>query len=348
MAADPGSRASDDDRDRTASLLREHHAAGRLDAEEFNERLDKPFAAKTVGELDELLPTCPPSTCTGCRRCAARTGPGTGAASATAGGAGAGRGTARAGLAGRLGLVVQRVGRLARDLGADRRGLSVVAVDRRPWGRCCSAAGGRRSSGRWRPGHRRSTRPGVRLTREDCRASRRSRRPACRPRCGRGAGPHSGIPAGRAGCQTWTGQPGPVRNDRGLKQTHPRPRCAARLDTVPRDAAGQLPATVRSRMTWHAAWDAIRDTGNAATQLRSTSSCTAAVTTSRKRGGYAQERRCHRDRGHGRRAAPERHVPGGAGQRAQGPGPHQRQDAACTTSGSCPRTGSSWSSRRTT
>src|ERR1019366_8456978 len=31
MAADPRIRASDEDRDRTGSLLREHHAAGRLD-----------------------------------------------------------------------------------------------------------------------------------------------------------------------------------------------------------------------------------------------------------------------------------------------------------------------------
>ena len=33
-APDPRIRASDDDRDRTASLLREHHAVGRLDAAE--------------------------------------------------------------------------------------------------------------------------------------------------------------------------------------------------------------------------------------------------------------------------------------------------------------------------
>lgn len=59
MAADPKIRASDADRDRTANLLREHHAAGRLDAEEFNERLDKAFAAKTIGELDELTQDLP-------------------------------------------------------------------------------------------------------------------------------------------------------------------------------------------------------------------------------------------------------------------------------------------------
>jgi len=52
-------RASDADRDRTAALLREHHAAGRLTAEEFSERLDKTYAAKTLGELDELLEDLP-------------------------------------------------------------------------------------------------------------------------------------------------------------------------------------------------------------------------------------------------------------------------------------------------
>jgi hypothetical protein len=59
MASDPRIRASDADRDRTAALLREHHAAGRLTAEEFNERLDKAYAAKTLGQLDELLADLP-------------------------------------------------------------------------------------------------------------------------------------------------------------------------------------------------------------------------------------------------------------------------------------------------
>jgi hypothetical protein len=59
MAADPKIRASDEDRDRVVSLLREHHAAGRLTAEEFNERLDKAYAAKTMGELDELMSDLP-------------------------------------------------------------------------------------------------------------------------------------------------------------------------------------------------------------------------------------------------------------------------------------------------
>jgi hypothetical protein len=59
MAVDPRLRASDSDRDRTATMLREHHAVGRLDADEFNERLDKAFAAKTIGELDELTADLP-------------------------------------------------------------------------------------------------------------------------------------------------------------------------------------------------------------------------------------------------------------------------------------------------
>jgi hypothetical protein len=59
MAYDPNIRTSDADRDRTASLLREHLAAGRLSPEEFSERLDRAFAAKTVGEIDALLKDLP-------------------------------------------------------------------------------------------------------------------------------------------------------------------------------------------------------------------------------------------------------------------------------------------------
>ena len=60
MASDSSRiRASDADRDRVAALLREHHAAGRLTAEEFNERLDVALHARTMGELDELLADLP-------------------------------------------------------------------------------------------------------------------------------------------------------------------------------------------------------------------------------------------------------------------------------------------------
>jgi hypothetical protein len=59
MAYDPNIRASDADRDRAASLLREHHAAGRLTPEEFSERLDRVFAARTVGDIDSEMHDLP-------------------------------------------------------------------------------------------------------------------------------------------------------------------------------------------------------------------------------------------------------------------------------------------------
>jgi hypothetical protein len=59
VPGDPRMRASDTDRDRAASLLREHHAEGRLTAEEFSDRLDRAFAAKTLGDLDELFADLP-------------------------------------------------------------------------------------------------------------------------------------------------------------------------------------------------------------------------------------------------------------------------------------------------
>ena len=43
----------------STALLREHHAAGRLTAEEFGERMDAALDAKTLGELDELLTDLP-------------------------------------------------------------------------------------------------------------------------------------------------------------------------------------------------------------------------------------------------------------------------------------------------
>ena len=59
MPGDPRIRASDADRDRTAALLREHHAAGRLTAEEFHERMERAMEATTLGELDELMSDLP-------------------------------------------------------------------------------------------------------------------------------------------------------------------------------------------------------------------------------------------------------------------------------------------------
>ena len=56
---DPDVRASDADREATADRLRQHHTDGRIDADEFQERLDRCFAAKTVGELDQLTRDLP-------------------------------------------------------------------------------------------------------------------------------------------------------------------------------------------------------------------------------------------------------------------------------------------------
>jgi hypothetical protein len=54
-----GLRAGDRDRDGIADVLREQHLAGRLDADEFQERLDRAYAAKTLDELDELVGDLP-------------------------------------------------------------------------------------------------------------------------------------------------------------------------------------------------------------------------------------------------------------------------------------------------
>jgi len=59
MASDARIRAADADRDQAAAALREHLAAGRLTTEEFEERLDKAYAAKTLGELDDLMADLP-------------------------------------------------------------------------------------------------------------------------------------------------------------------------------------------------------------------------------------------------------------------------------------------------
>jgi hypothetical protein len=52
-------RASDADRERTVELLREHHAVGRLSAEEFHDRLNDAYAARTLGDLNALLADLP-------------------------------------------------------------------------------------------------------------------------------------------------------------------------------------------------------------------------------------------------------------------------------------------------
>ena len=56
---DPNLRASDAEREEIGERLRRHHAEGRLDAEEFQQRIDACYSAKTVGELRQLLDDLP-------------------------------------------------------------------------------------------------------------------------------------------------------------------------------------------------------------------------------------------------------------------------------------------------
>jgi hypothetical protein len=58
-ASDRSIRASDADRERVAASLRDHYAAGRLTSDEFNERLDKAYAATTLGDLADLQTDLP-------------------------------------------------------------------------------------------------------------------------------------------------------------------------------------------------------------------------------------------------------------------------------------------------
>jgi hypothetical protein len=58
----PGLRASDADREQLAGELRAHAVAGRIDTDELEERLEGTYAARTLGELDQLrrdLPATP-------------------------------------------------------------------------------------------------------------------------------------------------------------------------------------------------------------------------------------------------------------------------------------------------
>jgi Domain of unknown function (DUF1707) len=55
-------RASDSERERTATLLRDHAAAGRLTPEELDERLDGAYGARTVGDLERLAHDLPPAS----------------------------------------------------------------------------------------------------------------------------------------------------------------------------------------------------------------------------------------------------------------------------------------------
>ena len=51
----PEMRLSDLDRDRAVDRLSEHYAAGRLDKDEFDERSDAVWTARTAGDLEPLF-----------------------------------------------------------------------------------------------------------------------------------------------------------------------------------------------------------------------------------------------------------------------------------------------------
>jgi Domain of unknown function (DUF1707) len=57
----PALRASDAERERTATLLRDHAGAGRITPEELAERLDVAYAARTIAELDAVVADLPPA-----------------------------------------------------------------------------------------------------------------------------------------------------------------------------------------------------------------------------------------------------------------------------------------------
>jgi hypothetical protein len=61
MATGPDLRIGNAEREAAATHLREHYAQGRLSLEEFNQRLDAVFAAKTQQQLHALIADLPPS-----------------------------------------------------------------------------------------------------------------------------------------------------------------------------------------------------------------------------------------------------------------------------------------------
>ena len=56
----PAIRAADVDRERVVEQLRRAHDEGRLDLDEFDERVAATWAARTYGELDALTADLPP------------------------------------------------------------------------------------------------------------------------------------------------------------------------------------------------------------------------------------------------------------------------------------------------
>src|SRR5437763_3346742 len=67
MSTDNILRAGDADRDAVAEILRRHHAEGRIDTDELQERVNRCYEAKTLGELDQLQGDLPKPAPTGQR-----------------------------------------------------------------------------------------------------------------------------------------------------------------------------------------------------------------------------------------------------------------------------------------
>jgi hypothetical protein len=59
MATGPDLRIGDTEREATANILREHYAQGRLNLEEFNQRIDAVFSARTQRDLNHLTHDLP-------------------------------------------------------------------------------------------------------------------------------------------------------------------------------------------------------------------------------------------------------------------------------------------------
>jgi hypothetical protein len=55
----PTLRAGDADREAVGQALRRHHADGRIDTEELQDRISRCYSARTHGELDALLADLP-------------------------------------------------------------------------------------------------------------------------------------------------------------------------------------------------------------------------------------------------------------------------------------------------
>src|SRR5258708_35685231 len=60
MSESPQTRASDEDRERSAENLREHFAAGRIGEDEAAGRLEAVYAARTLAELEGVVHDLPP------------------------------------------------------------------------------------------------------------------------------------------------------------------------------------------------------------------------------------------------------------------------------------------------